>query len=361
MSFFTTFSSNTVAGSGNQSFFRPEKPREWQTGRLFYRVFQGGCFRYALLFSNVTDSTFADGSHSRADLLCGPWEIGSVSVAACKRQTESLEFVPLTFAGSKGKVVCSGDWFHTDAAALDVPEDGYVCVQITFRGERIPYHEETLLPTFLYENGVWTRSNRMPFPSMIGCDRAVKAHISFLGDSITQGIGTPPDSYAHWNALLAKQLGNLYAYWNLGLGFGRAEDAAGDGTWLAKAKQTDACFVCFGVNDLLQGKSAKRIGHSLTVTVDKLKESGVRVLLQTVPPFDYRGETVFEWEKVNAYIRSTLAKRCDEVFDVVPILCGEQPQNAKYGGHPNTDGCRAWADALYPVALRFLQTQKRKA
>ncbi len=361
MSFFTTFSSNTTAGSGNQSFFQPKQPKDWQTGRLFYRVFQGGSFRYALLFSNVTDSTFADGSHSRANLLCGPWEIGSVSVAACKSPAEIGAFVPPTFAGNAGKTVCSDAWIYTDAVPLDVPDGGYVCVQITFRGERIPYHEETLLPTFLYENGAWKPSNRMPFPSMIGCDREVKARISFLGDSITQGIGTPPDSYAHWNALLAERLGNAYAYWNLGLGFGRAEDAASDGAWLAKAKQTDACFLCFGVNDLLQGRSAEQIEHDLTVTVDKLQESGVRVLLQTVPPFDYQGETVYKWEEVNDYIRSTLAKRCDAMFDVVPVLCGEQSQTAKFGGHPNTDGCRAWADALCPVALRFLQTQDRMA
>lgn len=361
MSFFEIFQSNTTAGSGNQSFFRPFRAEERQTGRLFYRVYQGGTFRYALLFSNLTDSTFADGSHSRANTLCGPWEIENVSLAACKSLTEVPELVPLTFAGKTQKSVFSSEFFQTDAVTLNVPDKGYLCVQITFRGECIPYHEETLLPTFLYENGAWVPSNRMPFPGMIGCDRTVKAHISFLGDSITQGIGTPKDSYTHWNALLADRLGNAYAYWNLGLGFGRAEDAASDGIWLAKAKQTDACFVCFGVNDLLQGRTAEQVAHSLTVTVDKLKESGVRVLIQTVPPFDYQGETVRAWEEVNAYIRTELANRCDAMFDNVPILCGEQPQTAKYGGHPNEDGCRAWADALYPTAKAFLQATERKA
>lgn len=36
-------------------------------------------------------------------------------------------------------------------------------------------------------------------------------------------------------------------------------------------------------------------------------------------------------------------------FDVVPLLAKspDEPQRAKFGGHPDADGCWLWAEALY--------------
>ena len=66
--------------------------------------------------------------------------------------------------------------------------------------------------------------------------------IAFLGDSITQGVGTPDNAYTHWNALISKEIGEEYSYWNLGIGYARASDASTDGAWLNKAKNNDIVF-----------------------------------------------------------------------------------------------------------------------
>lgn len=360
MDFFREFSSNSIAGSGNQLFFTSD-PMISHTGRIFYRITQGGNFRYSLLFSNTMDSTFADGSISRAGIPCPAWHILSARAAACKSPDpnilQDVDFRILTFGGREEKQVASGEIFHCDAFPMDFASGDYLCLELTFRGAQIPYHEETLLPVYRKTENGWSACKHMPFPGRIGCDRPVKGRIAFLGDSITQGIGTEPNSYAHWNALIAHKLPD-FACWNLGLGYGRASDMALDSSWMCKAKQNDFAVVCFGVNDILQGRSAAQLTADLETIVSGLQGAGVKVLLQTVPPFDYSAQHKNIWETVNQYIREVLARQGSLVFDVVPVLgCQGASHMAKYGGHPDAAGCKVWAKALLPYMKEFLQTK----
>ena len=225
-------------------------------------------------------------------------------------------------------------------------------------GERIPCHPESLLPAFVRTQDGWTHSTDLLFTAMLGCDRPARMRVGFLGDSITQGIGTQPNAYLHWNAVLAEKLGADYAFWNLGLGYARASDAASDGVWLELARQNDAVFLCLGVNDLYHAAlSAETLERNLLRTVRGLKEAGVSVLVQTIPPFEYEGERREIWLQVNGWIRETLAREADAVFDNVPVLgrSAEEPFYSRYGGHPDERGCAAWAEALEPAARRFLE------
>ena len=79
------------------------------------------------------------------------------------------------------------------------------------------------------------------------------------------------------------------------------------------------------------------------------RKAGKRIIVQTVPPFDYDSEKTKIWERVNTYIRQELSEKADHIFDVVSVLAKspEEPQNAKFGGHPDAAGCRLWAQALY--------------
>ena len=355
MEWFHTYKSNTLAGSGNQYFF-VTGDNESRTGRVYYKVYAGGKYNYSLLFSNVIDSTYFDGSVSRCNMHCDEWKILRASIGACDTceedfAVEPVKFYPLTFQGKTSKTVNPGEIFTTDAIELDVKKDEYLCLEIEFRGSRIPCHEEIILPVFIKENGQWVPSRHIPVPGMVGCNRKVQASIGFLGDSITQGIGTAVNSYLHWNARLAEALGPDYSYWNLGLGFGRAEDAARDGAWLWKAKQMDMVVVCFGVNDVCQGRTEKDIMKDLQTIIKRLRDVGVRVMIQSLPPFDLQGEAMEKWLQVNEYIRSTLAEEADAVFDVASVLCDGPIElgKAKYGGHPNEEGCKVWADAMLPV------------
>jgi len=359
MEFFEKYISNTYAGSGNQLYFNMDK-REVRTGRIFYKIAVGGEYNYSILFSNILDSTYADGSVSHKNLICDEWTIHETKIGKCKDFNEKkdikentdvivTDIVPVTFNGKKTKEVMPGEFFSTDPIKLNFEKDDFLCLEMTFSGRMIPYHEETQLPVYVKENEGWKYSKFMPFASMVGCDRAVKARVAYIGDSITQGIGVEPNSYLHWNVLLSEKIGADYSFWNLGIGYARANDAASDGAWLYKAKQNDIVFVCYGVNDIFQGMSEEQIKSDLAFIVEKLKNTGAKVVLQTVPPFGYTGEVKCMWERINMYIKTVLRDKVDIVFDVVPVLGKdtENPNIPKYGGHPNAEGCAAWAMELY--------------
>lgn len=183
---------------------------------------------------------------------------------------------------------------------------------------------------------------------MIGCDRKTSGRIAYLGDSITQGIGTTPNSYLHWNAVFSEKLGSDYSYWNLGIGYGRANDATSDGAWLYKAKHNDIVFVCYGVNDILKGQPEEQIKEDLTYIVNSLKNEGKKVIIQTIPLFDYEGQNIKKWERINSYILTELKDKADFILDNTQFLSKKvMPSDAIYGGHPNEDGCEIWAEALF--------------
>jgi len=370
MKYFERFISNTYAGSANQHFFNMSEG-EKRTGRIFYKISVGGKYNYSILYSNIIDSTYADGEKSHKNLICDSWIIHRARIGKCKSFCSDKDlsdiiisdsdekadvyvcgFTDLLFNGKTKKEVMPGEFFASDPVELEFQTGEFLCLEITFSGKMIPYHEESLLPVYIKEGENWNYSKLIPFPGMIGCDRKVKGKVAYLGDSITQGIGTKANSYSHWNALLSKKLGNEYAYWNLGIGYGRANDAAADGAWLFKAKQNDIVFVCFGVNDILKGHTVEQIKADLASIVDILKKEDKKIVLQTIPPFDYTGENVEVWELVNDYIKTVLKDRVDIVFDVVPVLGNEEaPEKAKFGGHPDEKGCSLWTDALYEKLL----------
>ena len=102
------------------------------------------------------------------------------------------------------------------------------------------------------------------------------------------------------------------------------------------------------MNDILQGQPEEQIKADLAYIAAQLKKAGKRVILQTIPPFNYVGENIDKWNRINRYIQSELKDRVDAVFDNVPYL-GEHGHShiAKFGGHPNAEGCAVWAEALF--------------
>lgn len=350
MIYFEKYVSNTLAGSANQSWF--ESDGNVLTGRVFYKVFAGGKFNYSFLFTNIIDSTFSDGTHSHRNLVCDQWEIVSASVCVCeKTENESCkDFKIITFGGEKSKTVMPGEFFATDAVEIVAEKDEYICLQLQVKGKMMPYHHEIIIPVFVKEGNEWKENVELPVPAMVGCDRTPKLRVGFLGDSITQGIGTEVNSYKHWNAVLADMLGEENSYWNLGIGFARGNDAATDGAWLFKAKQTDAVVVCVGVNDTCRGHSAELIKSDIKTIVQKLRNAGCRVLVQTLPPFDVEGEKEKTRIEVNRFILNELD--ADAIFDNNTILA--DGNRSVYGGHANAEGCKKWAEALCPVMEEFL-------
>ena len=364
MTFFEQYSSNTHGATSNQALFRLTQG-EVRTGRVFYRMTVGGEYHYSLLFSNIMDSTFSLAEPSHKNLICDAWTIHAARVARCGAATFErdffdagvareinaavTEFVPLTIDGQAVKKVAPGEFFSSDPLPLTIAAGEYLCMEITFSGCRIPCHEETRLPTFVFGADGWAYDTHVPVAGMVGCDRAVKARVGFIGDSITQGIGAPINSYAHWSARLGEMLGNAYAYWNMGIGCGRANDMATDGAWAHKARQNDVLVICYGVNDILHGFPEEQTKRDLETIIRMFRPTTKTLILQTIPPFDYEGAHIQQWNRLNDYIRTELADQVDLVFDVVPCLRHSEQRShmAKYGGHPDAEGSDIWAEQLY--------------
>ena len=363
MKFFEKYTSNSIAGAANQHIFYPENPDESITTRVFYKIATEGKFNYSLLFSNILDSTYFDGATSNKNMLCDSWVIENALVARCTKDIPAGKaideaaneinldlsgFQPLTFDGNRKKEVAPGEFFCSDSFRMTFAKGDYLCLELTFKGAQIPYHEEIQIPTFVKTESGWEYSRKTPVALMVGCQREVKRKIAYVGDSITQGIGVPRNSYKHWNSLLSELLGEENAYWNLGIGFGRANDIASLGAWAFKAKQNDVLLICYGVNDIFRIRDAKTTCQDIERLVDYFKAMGKKVVLQTVPPFDYQGEDLIRWNEINDYLCNHLSKKVDLFFDNRPILGDEKvPQKAIYGGHPDSEGCELWAKALY--------------
>ena len=151
MKYFDEFVSNTLAGSSTQSFFNADE-KEIMTGRVYYKIFAGGTFDYSLLFTNITDSTFADGSHSHRNMIIDEWEIVSASVCITKSAGAEVsgQFCQLTFDGKESKKVMPGEFFRSDALTLTAVKGEYLCLDIAFKGKMIPCHWEIIAVSYTH-------------------------------------------------------------------------------------------------------------------------------------------------------------------------------------------------------------------
>ena len=352
------FSSNTTAGCSNQHYCLSDGAPH--TRRAYFKIFAGGRYNYSLVFSGILDGSYRRISFP--DEPCGGWTIHSARVGRLsgisddifrgdKISQDSLtppDFTPLTFSG-EDCIVAPTELFRTDPISMYFEKGDYLCLEICVSGGRIPCHPECVTPIFDLTDNRLTATTDMPLPCMIGTDRPVKGKIAFLGDSITQGVGTDIGSYKHWVALLSDMLPEDYSPWNLGIGYGKASDVSDFEHWFSKAASCDTVFVCYGVNDINGDTDACELKRRLSTLVDRLNSLGKRIILQTIPPYDYPEARRLVWEEVNRYITDELSKAVLRVFDVREVLSlsASEPHKTRFGGHPNAEGCALWARKLY--------------
>lgn len=347
------FVSDTLASSADQTYFISDG--EKHLCRIYYKVFAGGD-EYRFMFGNTVDSTLADGSYSVANLLCGEWQISDARVGVVARcgmenPAEPEKFTDILFEGASYKNILPGESFFTDTVKIKAQKGEYLCVEYSFKGKKLPCHEEIIIPTFVYDGSAWVRTPKIPVPLTMQVKRDVKKRLCFLGDSITQGIGATHNSYLWWCAVAAEELGREYSFYDLGIGSARASDAASDAAWLARAKNCDVCVICLGTNDLLHGRSASDICRDITRVVEILEKCGVSVIVQTAPPFEYPEKASENCKKVNEYIKNTFF-RC---FDNTLFLCeGGDVASPIYGGHPHDGGCEVWGKNIAKYIKKHL-------
>ena len=316
------------------------------TYRAYIKTAEYGQLKLKFWYSNRVDSTWADGFESRADLPGGLWKVESAYIADGGRVPGGSVVdgtqVPVTFDSSVARQVMPGETFWSDAADIKIPEEHYLVFSWTITtlaaGDSFPYNTEALLvPAYdapghiagqTSAEGFRISANCLVLPDFIGCERKVARRIAFLGDSITQGVRTRPDTYEYWVARIAEGLGPAHSVWNIGSGWARAYDAANDGAWLHKVKHNDEVVVALGVNDIgTAGRGASQVLEDLQSIVAKLKGSriGMSVILCTVPTFNFTGEQEAAWRNVNQAIRSYAITGVDRVFDLAEVLSQAVP------------------------------------
>lgn len=344
--------------------------------RTYIKPREYGKLKMKFWCSNNVDSTWADGSVSRANLQGGSWRIEEAYLADGGKLPDgsvvSGTQVPITYDSSFSKLVIPGEVFWSDAVTLAIPEEHYLAFTWTITsmavGNSFPFNTEGLLVSAYDAPGhaavqassdLYHRSvNCLVLPDFIGYERASAKRIAFLGDSITQGVRTRLDAYEYWAARIAEGLANSTSVWNIGSGWARAYDAASDGAWLCKAKQSDEVVIALGVNDIgTAGRSAAQVLDDLQTIVTKLKQDddAKTVILCTVPTFNFTDSQELAWRQVNDSIRQHAILGVDRVFDMAEVLSQAAPNDnlikptymaSSADPHPNGEAGLAIADAF---------------
>jgi len=314
------------------------------TYRTYVRPLASGKHTWAFWISNGTDTTFG-ASGAAPNKPGGTWRIEAAYVADAGTTTHAGGVVagtqkPVSFGGSASRNVLPGERFWSDPVSLDIPVDHDLAFTWSVSGGPYPYASVAFLTTYRAPGlsvadreaatGFAPMNDPVVAPQLFAYDQPVSNRLCFLGDSITQGVGSARNTYGYWVAKIATGLGPDVSVWNLGSGWARAADAASDGNWLYKAKQCAEVAVILGVNDF--GSSARtsaQVLADLTTIVSKLKQNNAlaKVILFTVPTFNFAGTNYDKWKQTNAALLATPPKGTDRVFDIAAVLSQPAPND----------------------------------
>ena len=368
---------SATAVSTATNFIMEQETATTGTYRTYVRLRETGQLDLKFWHSNAVDSTWDVGNTAKGSMPGGVWVIESayVAVSGHKRDGSIIpgSAIKVTFDGEVSKEVTPAEKFWSDSVHIDVPAGHDLVFSWTITasaGRSLPYNTEGLLVSAFEAEGnkadeeqgvLFTASeNRLVLPAFIGYKKQVREEIVFLGDSITQGVRTRKDGYEYWVSRIADGLGPEYGIWNIGSGWARAYDAATDGPWLAKSKQGSIVAIVLGVNDIdIGSRSADELLADLSIIIRKIKRNperrGVRVILFTVPPFNFTQEREGVWRTVNSTIRTCPPEGTDVVFDIAKVLSCPAPEEHRiqpkfmsneYDPHPNGIAGKEVADAF---------------
>ncbi len=364
---FDGYVSNTPVSTGSHTFIYQA---DTITYRSYYPLEEYGELEYKFYFSNTIDATMGDGRRfGHVGQPGGEYEIISASIADGGTSPEDpvANVTAVTFDGSESKSVKAGETYWSDSVTINIPEGHYLVWEWTISGTNIPCLQMSNIAHSYYSKngGSFIYSNEAPAPQFIGCKRDVKLRIATFGDSITQGCETSEFGNNFWVSQISETLGSDYAVWNLGIGSGKASDAATCGDWMERAKSADVVTVAFATNDLLVGayggtgpSTPAEIQESLRTIITELKNAGCKVILFNAPPFNFEGDVEANRIALNEQLPAFAEEMGVEFFDMASLLSDpENPATALYGGHPNDEGCQIIADAFLTQFSELLQAE----
>lgn len=351
---FTTYVSNTVVSTGNNFYI---EKAENITYRAYLPVEEYGELEYKFFFTNTVDSTYTKGKIAFVGKSGGSYTISNATVAdgGTGVEDEITNRTPVTFGGKETKEVAADESYGSDPVTMNIPEGHYMVWEWTVSGEGIPCNKmSSLTSTASSADGeTFEFCDEIPLPQIIGAKRDVKHTVAAIGDSITQGCQTEQMKYEFWASKISTQLGSDVAFFNCGLGWARASDAASNENWLSRVSQYDTVIVAFGTNDIVSGKyggkksSAEEIDEYLDAIVSYLTEKGCDVILFNAPPQNFKETNEGIRTALNEKIPAIAEKYGAKFFDFSALLSTEdEPGKAVYGGHPNGEGGTVVADAF---------------
>lgn len=351
---FTTYVSNTVVSTGNNFYI---EKAENITYRAYLPVEEYGELEYKFFFTNMVDSTYAKGKDAFVGKDGGAYTVSNAVIADGGTSTEDkiTNRTPVTFGGKETKEVAADESYWSDPVTMNIPEGHYMVWEWTVSGEGIPCNKmSSLTSTASSADGeTFEFCDEIPLPQIIGAKRDVKHTVAAIGDSITQDCQTEQMKYEFWASKISTQLGSDVAFFNCGLGWARASDAASNENWLSRVSQYDTVIVAFGTNDIVSGKyggkksSAEEIDEYLDAIVSYLTENGCDVILFNAPPQNFKKTNEGIRTALNEKIPAIAEKYGAKFFDFSALLSTEdEPGKAVYGGHPNGEGGTVVADAF---------------
>ena len=362
---FALYPSAVPAGSGHNYILTG---KQHLTVRTYLAAYPGLSDKWRFYHQNGVDSTFADGGIAYRNRSGGKWTIVRARVGVGQKSSgvemdtpdPVTGWVDVTYDGKTCRAVAPGECFWSDEVTLSLPAGHDLVWEWELDGEDIPSTPDSQAATFTDTGDGFSFREEAPLPDLFGNARTVMGRIAFLGDSITQGCQTRKNRYEMWAGRIARSLAPDYAAWNLGLGYGRGADMATDGFWMRKAKTADIACVAYGVNDLLsgpyklgRGANADEVLATIGTVVRKLKDSGVRVIVFSVPPFHYEPTVRATWEKIDRALPALCETWDVDFFDFAAVLDARHPYGdvCNYGPHPNGEGGRLVCEAFLVSGL----------
>lgn len=296
----------------------------------------------------------------------------------------------VAFGGAAGVTIAPGTDVTSDPVPLEVVTGRPVAVSlhVVAAPASVPQHPVALQTSYLVHGRDLTAAPAIgavaePVPSwfvLTGLDvrapRPVAALVA-VGDSITDGVGSPSGAEERWSDALAGRLGAAggaadMAVLNAGLSGNRlvAADPAHDidsplarfGTDVVAAAGATDVMLNIGTNDLASGRSAVEVIAGMQAFAGHARAAGKRVLLSTITPstsgLHGTKAAVAARETVNAWVRSHGREHADGVVDFAAAVADPRDPrrlapayDAGDGLHLSAAGYRAMAEAVDPALL----------
>ena len=363
---FEIYQSNSITPSSCNYALKSTDGKPIQnTFRGVYKIQEFGELEYKFYFSNNVDSTFSNGSHSYRDMPTESFKIISATVGTSSKPMGMGAInqpKALTFDGKAEREVGAREMFWSDAVSLNVPDGHYLVFEWTVEYTVIAATNSENVACYLYDysSGKMMLAQSAPMPALIGAKRENALRVAFIGDSITMGIGAGTRNHRGWAAQITELAGTDISFWNLGLGYARADDAANSPGWLEKAKNNDVIVICFGVNDINSGPykySGQRTADQITADINTIattcKEAGCEVIIFSTPPYTYSSDAkVSVWSELTGKLKTLAETNGYDFFDFAAVLGSpSDPSKPAYGGHPNETGCKVIAEAFMASGL----------